>query len=848
MNLSSSKINIPNLGKNLVRRPRIKAVLNDALEYQAVYLSAPAGYGKTTELATWIAQSGIPFAWITLDEQSNNIQDFLKYLRFSIISVKKEADSVLKDLSQSDSGFDALLAGIQEITQPLVIIFDDFHLIKNETIINEIVRLIKYKPADISLIISGRDGMSNQFEKLVLEQKVKYINQMHLAFTQKEVAMFLEQADIVYTKEETARLYQATEGWPMAVVGLSAGKSIGLIPTVNPGNLLDEYIKREVWERQSEREKQFLSTTSILEKFTLEEAKAVSGCEDSEAMLEALIKKPIFIYADGNGWYRYHQYFSDFISTQIIGPEERKKAHARAAKFFENIQVYDKALVHFRKSQDEQGLVEFIDRNPDKVLRVCEPSEVIELIESLAGNDALQRMNVCICYGWALQYVRKPKQAEAFIATIKRRLDEQAKGLSKDRIKQIKLEIAAMSFPFAVAMKDEDKTLACLKRLYLSKVNKPIVFKSGLMESLYGCEYTLRDTAFGFYGRHNFLSGLVIKAEHSLLRPLLSQIIAQPSMRVALSETYYEQNKTQQAMKNLTLGIAESQKSGNIKAYLPAMLCLANIQRANGNVEESFETIKTCRLYLESSSAVLASRTLDAYQVRYDVVMGHARLVKNWKRDLLYNAHDDVSNISRAALYQYLSLVYVLIKENKFAIARLLIDRLLMMLEKLPDLVYKAQALFLDALLSLEEKDNSIAIKKTKRFLGIALDDGYYRTFVDFGQDCARLISLSLERSEANLTREEIIHAEHMLASANELARTMVLAKECFVMKSHLDITQREKEILTLLSEKKTNQQIADELYLSVQTVKNHIRSIYKKLGVDNRNEVINEAKRVALI
>ncbi len=160
--LLASKLYIPPTRLDLVQRPHILESLDVGLSGKLTLVSAPAGFGKTTLVSEWIRSCGLPTAWLSLDNNDNNLARFLIYLIAALQRIDPQIGGTIQaTLEESLSPkFDILLtklvSEIEGLPEKSIIVLDDVHLIDSKPVHDAINFLIEYLPPNIHLVISGR--------------------------------------------------------------------------------------------------------------------------------------------------------------------------------------------------------------------------------------------------------------------------------------------------------------------------------------------------------------------------------------------------------------------------------------------------------------------------------------------------------------------------------------------------------------------------------------------------------------------------------------------------------------------------------------------------------------------
>jgi LuxR family maltose regulon positive regulatory protein len=389
--LLTTKLFVPPARPDLVPRPRLTQRLNEGMTRKLTLLSAPAGYGKTTLLAQWIAdwrlpiadwelrpgsdapivnrQSKIenpPVAWLSLDEGDNDPVRFLTYLVASLQGIEPHIGQAAQAMLQSpqppppEAFLTSLINDIAATPTPFVLVLDDYHLIHTLPIHQQLAFLLEHQPPQMHLVIATREDPPLPLSRWRGRGQVLEIRQDDLRFSQEECADFLQRVmRLALSPADVAALQQRTEGWiaglqlaALSLQGRDDARQFVQSFTGSHRYVLD-YLMTEVFQRQPADVQDFLRKTSILDRLTASLCDAVAEREDSRQMLSALEQANLFIVPldESQQWYRYHRLFRDLLRTQREGLAVAA-LHQRAARWFEQHGFLYEAMDHLLAAED----------------------------------------------------------------------------------------------------------------------------------------------------------------------------------------------------------------------------------------------------------------------------------------------------------------------------------------------------------------------------------------------------------------------------------------------------------------------------------------------------------------
>lgn len=354
-----TKINPPDVKENILRRPilikKMKAVTNFPL---SIIHSGP-GYGKTTALASYIKDQHIqhiPFSWYSISYTDDDIIPFLTYI----------ASAIRKQYSNFGENFLAYLESVDRYIRDeeirtlcslfvneiistysleFILILDDYHLVQQSPSIDKwMALLIQNIPPNLHIVISSRVRPSwNTLTAMKVKGDLLEITQKDLMFSFDEVEVLLRDSyECELNETEIEQIFKATEGWVIAIGMIwQQLSSTGDLSEVlfNKAQSLDDlfsFLAMEVFQKQPPMIQQFLESTGVFEELTGQLCDDVLGISGSAAMLENISNKNLFLYSVGNGQYRYHALFKEFLESQLrtFNDKQYRMLHERTGSYY----------------------------------------------------------------------------------------------------------------------------------------------------------------------------------------------------------------------------------------------------------------------------------------------------------------------------------------------------------------------------------------------------------------------------------------------------------------------------------------------------------------------------------
>ncbi|MCU0502399.1 MAG: helix-turn-helix transcriptional regulator, partial [Anaerolineae bacterium] len=386
-----TKLVPPRIAADVVRRARIRERLERCLDRSVTLVCAPAGYGKTTLLSDWLAGSGYPFIWLSLDDSDSDLAVFLNYFVAAIRTVHPQACTATlgllaaPELPPPTRLADALVSDLEALPcrpgpadrRGYILVLDDYHLLHNDAISVLLAEVWRHPPRTVHLIISTRQDPALPLDILRARCELGEIRMQELRFTRAEVAVFMQQAtDLPLDEPAITLLAERTEGWAaglrLAALTLTTHDDVhGHLAELPADNrYVMDYLMGEVLSHIPEATQDFLRKTSILDRLSGPLCDAVMGKaatpQNGGAFLEWLAQAGLFTWSvdPQQQWYCCHQLFRRLLRIQLAqrhSPEEIARLHIRAGAWLAGNGFIDEAIEHFLTAGDVAEAVRLVE-------------------------------------------------------------------------------------------------------------------------------------------------------------------------------------------------------------------------------------------------------------------------------------------------------------------------------------------------------------------------------------------------------------------------------------------------------------------------------------------------------
>ena len=344
----TSKITAPDIPAWAVQRPRITDLIAEGARWcQLTVVTGPPGAGKTMAVALWAAAEAGPVAWVGLDEFDNGPGTFWSYavaaLRRSGVALPKELRALPQGRDHDDEFLLRLTAALAAQDPPVTLVLDDLHLLTDPGVLKGLDFMLRNAGSALRVVVTSRVDPMLPLHRYRLAGQVTEIRASDLAFSITEAGLLLAQHGGTLTADSLESLTQRTEGW---AAGLRLA-AISLSTHPDPGQFVKElmaedsplicYLVDEVLNVQPPQVREVLLSTCLLEHFTADAAAELTGDEQAAGILASLARTNAFVQPIGCGWYRYHTLFAEMLRLKLRyeHPDRAALLFRRAARWYQ---------------------------------------------------------------------------------------------------------------------------------------------------------------------------------------------------------------------------------------------------------------------------------------------------------------------------------------------------------------------------------------------------------------------------------------------------------------------------------------------------------------------------------
>jgi LuxR family transcriptional regulator, maltose regulon positive regulatory protein len=900
--LLATKLHVPRPHPGFVPRPRLLAHLAAGMARELTLVCAPAGFGKTTLLADWARRLEAPVAWLSLDAGDNDPIRFWRYVAAALDRVQagigqRVTATLQGPAAPPEAVVTVVINELASHAGQVVLVVDDYHLIEAEPVHRAVAALLEGQPHQLRLVVATRADPPLPLARLRAGGQLAELRAADLRFTQEESAALLwEATGLELPAGSEAALAAQTEGWvaglQLAALSLRGHADPAAFVATFSGShryILD-YLTEEVLARQPDEIVRFLLETSILDRLSGPLCDAVAGRTDSQRLLEAIERANLFLVPldEVRGWWRYHHLFADLLQARLQQalPDRVPGLHRAAAAWCERQGLADEAIRHARAAGDDLWAARLIERHVETLYRRSETATLQRWFASLPDDLVRSRPRLCLQLArWAnvagrLDEVEPLLQAtEAAVAATADEPFEPSVGRELSVLANIPAAVTFLRAEVARQRGDPERA-AELIRLGLSRLTD--------------ADQALRTLARWGLAMAAMMQGRLQEAERELaevvadpylhltsVRPWydlgrIQQTLGRPDAALAtfarlveaaseagrplplagmghvgLALVHRERNELDAALDHAIRAVALCRQLPYAQWLVTALTVLAWVRQAGGDRAGALAAMDEAG-QVAPSPDVAADRVtaVGVQRARLDLAQGRVADAAHWTSQRALDANDEASYLREPEL---LALAWVLEASGRA-------DQALGLLQRLHALaaaqkrvtsmidVRALQALALDAV-----GDEDAALATLTQALALAAPGGYLQSFVDLGRPMAALVgklatTAASGRAAVQPPRAFLERLVDAFARSGLPVQARPGRGRTIVAGLVEPLTARELEVLGLLAAGLPNQAIAEELVITLDTVKRHVTHILGKLAADNRTQAVARARELELL
>lgn len=892
----ATKLFVPRVRRRLVVRDRLSERLDSAAAARLILLSAPAGFGKTTLLASWLERHhDRAVAWLSLDASDDDPGRFWSYVVTALAAALPSSElEAVQQAAVDPSATQRVLAELaNELARAPVdvwLVLDDFHDIQSSAIHDGLAFLVNHVLAHVHVVLSTRADPDLPLARWRARGELVEVRAADLRFTPDESRSFLiDVQGLELSGPDVATLGDRTEGWAAALqlasLSLEGREDSSAFIARFAGNnrYVVDYLVDEVLGHQPVEVRDFLVRTSVLDRLTGPLCDAVTGGCDGEGMLASLERAGLFLFPldDDRVWYRYHHLFADVLRARLhqdLGAET-DVLHQRASRWHEQYGGVEDSVRHALAGRDFDRATSLMEQALPGIRRDRQDSVLLGWLAALPRDSVRKSPVLSVFDGWAhmltgdLDAVEdRLDDAEQALATAPD--DARSRWADTDELRALPATIAVYRAALAQARGDVVQTSVQARRA---------------LEIAGPKDHLSVGAATGFLGLASWAAGDVgaalpvfadavasLRAAGNLADALDSTVVL-ADMWLAAGRFARARRLCEESLAMATgHGLPVARTAAVLHVQLAGIDCEADdlararqhLDSAGALADDVFVTASQYRWFLaqgrvrQAESDLVAAlalvdqaqrvyrpgffvdvRPIPAIRARLWITQGDLFGAGTWAQERDWSRTDGGDFLLE---FDHLTYVRLLLARFRTDCDAALLDEAAELLARLLGPartsgrwasvveIHMLTTLVLDSQGRRTEALSALA----DAFAEPPEPDGYTRLFLDEGEPMQRLLQDARQHGVADG------HPARLLTESDRPAPHQALVDQTL-----LDpLSERELQVLRLLDSELSAPEIARRLFVSHNTIRTHTRHIFTKLQVTSRRAAVHRAHEHRLI
>jgi LuxR family transcriptional regulator, maltose regulon positive regulatory protein len=851
--LLRAKLRPPVVPEHHVRRPRLLRLLDETVSAPLTLVVAPAGVGKTVLVSSWAAESTVPTAWLSLDEADRDGRQLWSGVIAALETLRPGCGDAARTLLRRPGPLARVVHQVlddleDEADSFRVLVIDDLYLVDDDDAVASLELFLQHLPTWLHVVLLSRREPTLPVDRLQGRGQLGEVHFAELRFSHSEACEMLTRLVPVLSEDQIAATATHAAGWAagLQLAALAARSNRAHLSVEAPGVvagdlLVDDYVWREVLAAEDVELVEALLDVSVADLIDPSLARALTGREDADRLLARAEARGLFVARLGpEGWFAVHSLVRSALLAELRrrSPRRLVEQHARAAQWFEDAGEIPAALEHWLlagRGRDalrllaikhtelyDSGRETTIQRTIAALPRELATADVESMLEFAWCHMLVDRRGFLELVDQATWWADRSPPDETLRARLTmlrsiaatvggdwlegKALAERAMGSLgdtwwRDPLGRFGWNMVARTWALSECWNDTGDDVREADLALSRDPERRLTFEGtrALGEALAGRPADALRVAAGVRRAAEVTNMTILRTE----------------LAIAEALAYRELGDRARALPVLEV-LADAPAETTLYCRILATLELAQARLDEGDVHAARQVFGQAEELIETESFGPGGRNwLARVGTRLALFAGEIQDARRWSDQVDDPFWSGVSN----------ARVHLAAGDRLDALATL--DGVV------PRCVRHGVVVALLRARAVADPDESA--KYTIAAVDVATVNGLLQTVASEGAEAVELVERSAWRVPPQwLDRLRRTAADGVCRSQGGRAELVE------------PLTQREREVLRFLATRLTVREIADELYLSVNTLKFHLKAIYRKLGVNSRAEAADAARRMS--
>ena len=846
----------------VLKRKHVYEALRSILTYPLVVVAASAGFGKTYAIRAFIQEQQrlhrpVQFIDIPCSREHHTMDALWSSIVRKIATAFPEVSSELvsmqfpQNLPQREACTDLFRVMLKD--RPLVLLFDDYQMVESPELNNFIEHLVNNQIGNLHLVLLSRSIPHLPIDSFELNGNCLLFTSRDLTLDMEEIVSYFALLDIKIDQKTAESLYRESEGWFAAI-------HFALIHYLETGFVgfdirVQRFLEATELNRYSEEQLWLLSLLSHVGTFNASLASHVSGHRVTKHMLQRLEYGNSFIHVDHeSGMYLMHTMFRRLLQNHYDRTEmdcaagrhamlPRSEIHRRASTWYFNHDLPVEGFSVLLKMKDYNAIITQFGTLSHAGVVEKNPEFFHELLHAVPLDVKQTSIQAWISYiGFHVTNI-SITEAEDLVRQVRVVLEQQ-ESIGDQQKQQMEGELCLIES--YAHFNDCDRMFERMKAAWILLAGRSSVAHKDKVIT-FGSPHAL----FLYYREREGMLGTV----HSVnklyqLYHELSGGCGSGFDDLLYAEYYLETGDTEKCEVSALRAFHRADLHGQHEVTLCAQFCLGRLRVMQGNFLEVRRILETCRKIAKETDNPIIVGAGDLIIAYLSCLLHEDTDIATWIRaghmqsiPVLYQAHG----------FAYLVCGRYLLMKREYVRLEAFCEEIRGVCNRFDQRLGLLHAYLLESSAQVRLKQDAAAQRSLRTALDIGFADSLVMPFIEYCTDLLDLLLIIKDRITGDLMKKSVPHAGIFLAYLDRVVSAMTGCSSVLrTMQSDVEtlarISPRELEVLRLLTEGKSNQEIADGLYVAEVTVRKHLTALYRKLSVSGRTEAVRKAVLLGLV
>lgn len=785
-------------------------------------VEAPTGYGKTTAVREYLKDTDVKSAWVWIHDSSITV--FWKCFCRSFYEIAPEKAQILEELGFPEDSVSRQmtldLIRSMDFPQDWVLVMDDYHTAASQELDRYIEFLVRNGIPNFHFVLIVRYINLDSIDELKLKQHLLHITKEELEFSPQDIRSYYRLCGVSLRDSDIQKLYDLTEGWISALYLLM----LGYIERGNFNTSEDIYklFESMVYKRLSNEMRGFLESLCFFESFTLEQAAFVSGMNNAEDLLYEILQKNAFIkYDELIKAYKMHNIFTKYLKNVFGSLSEERKRHIyqNTAYFHMKNKDYLSSMEYFYGARNFEGLLTTVEADRGHSIQSEHGETFIRYFKECPVELRRRHPTAMLIYAMCLfsfnEMTLFGEVCEEFEEIIS----------SNDHPDNTKLNDLQGEFELLLAFTEYNDIQKMLE--HINRAAELLTHTAKFLDTRGSWTFGSPSVLYMFYRSSGTLSHQVEQIKEAI--PVYKRLTnghGAGADCVMEAEWYFNRADFDSAEILTYQALHAAETCGQGDLVIGAMFLQARIAISSGDYSGAVDIL------IKMREEMMHKRW---YNLMYTIDLCDAFIHAELKQYEKIPARIRDGNINSGSIYfptrGFFNIIMgrVLLISGDYRKLLGMTEQLIADSSAFPNLLGQIYVYIYVAAANKRLYRHENALAALEQALNIALEDKIYMPFVENGDYIESLLNELRINGRIREDIDRILKLHQAYSAALEQIKTKHFTK------NKPRLTQREHEIAELAAEGLSNKQIGEVLFISENTVKVALKSVFNKLSINNR-------------